>query len=214
MDRRISRVDVDGAPAGVNVYRVDCLDGGGDADRFIDRLDEAERVYALRIVDRGDRARYVLRRAARRLLLERHAAELTFSALGRPGFSTPSADDFSSASSGDLALIAFARGLRIGIDVERIRELDNVRELAAAALDTGEMADFDAAGPRGESESFLRFWTMKEAVLKAAGTGVAVPAAAMRRPDPANAWNVVSFFPGPGYVGALASGPAAASAAF
>jgi 4'-phosphopantetheinyl transferase len=72
----------------------------------------------------------------------------------------------STSRSGDRVAVALSDAGPVGIDVER-RDADPGRALAAVVLAPGEAR---AAGPGG----LLRTWVRKEAVLKAAGTGLAV----------------------------------------
>jgi 4'-phosphopantetheinyl transferase len=66
----------------------------------------------------------------------------------------------------DLVAVALSDAGPVGIDVER-RDADPGRAVAAVVLAPGEVP---APGPDG----VLRTWVRKEAVLKAAGTGLAV----------------------------------------
>lgn len=70
----------------------------------------------------------------------------------------------------DLVVVALA-GAPVGVDVERAGSADDA--LAGVALADGEQP---AAGPDG----VLRTWVRKEAVLKAAGTGLSVDPRALR----------------------------------
>ncbi|WP_249669494.1 4'-phosphopantetheinyl transferase family protein [Cellulomonas hominis] len=72
----------------------------------------------------------------------------------------------STSRTGDRVAVALSDAGPVGIDVER-RDADPGRTLAAVALAPGETP---AAGPDG----LLRTWVRKEAVLKAAGTGLTV----------------------------------------
>jgi 4'-phosphopantetheinyl transferase len=73
----------------------------------------------------------------------------------------------------DLVVVALA-GLLVGVDVERAGSADDA--LAGVALADGEQP---AAGPDG----VLRTWVRKEAVLKAAGTGLSVDPRTLRVSD-------------------------------
>ena len=137
----------------------------------------------------------------------------------------------------DLAAVAVARGVEVGIDVERVggrrRVLPSVlapEEAASVAAAGGsgplraEGAEEDAAN--GRLAAFLRAWTRKEAFLKGVGCGLSVEPALvavadrgprdgpllLRAPaelgDPA-AWRLVDLDVGPQHVGALAVAAAA-----
>jgi 4'-phosphopantetheinyl transferase len=80
---------------------------------------------------------------------------------------------FSWSHSGDVALLAVARGLtQLGVDVERVRPRSRVLELAARFFDAGETDLLRALPEREQLGAFLDLWTAKESVLKAHGGGL------------------------------------------
>jgi 4'-phosphopantetheinyl transferase len=94
---------------------------------------------------------------------------------GRPELAEPSqrALQFNWSHSGNAALIAVARGVAPGIDLERVRPRAHAMQLARRFFHPEEVAAL-AALPASEQEAaFLQLWTGKEAVLKATGRGIA-----------------------------------------
>jgi len=81
--------------------------------------------------------------------------------------------EFSVSHSGGLALYAFARGVRIGVDVERIRPMRDVRGLAERVLSRAEFDAFERLDAPERARAFFATWTRKEAFVKARGTGIA-----------------------------------------
>jgi 4'-phosphopantetheinyl transferase len=79
---------------------------------------------------------------------------------------------FNVAHSGDLALIAFALGAPIGVDVERLRTMRLAVPMAQRYFHPAETMTIESAPESQRGAAFLRCWTMKEAVLKATGTGL------------------------------------------
>jgi 4'-phosphopantetheinyl transferase len=71
-----------------------------------------------------------------------------------------------------LALIALARRT-IGIDVERIRPIENAEGLIGRFFSKLEQETFLSLEPAKRPAGFFRGWTCKEAVIKAAGLSVA-----------------------------------------
>ena len=61
----------------------------------------------------------------------------------------------------------------VGVDVERLRPLPDRDALARTALSAGERQALDALPAELRDAQLLRFWTRKEAVAKALGTGLA-----------------------------------------
>ena len=74
-----------------------------------------------------------------------------------------------------MALYAFTLDCEIGIDVEKIRELNDAESIAARFFSTGELSDLRSVPPCGRALAFFRCWTRKEAYVKATGEGLAVP---------------------------------------
>ncbi|MFC4497739.1 4'-phosphopantetheinyl transferase family protein [Streptomyces ovatisporus] len=92
---------------------------------------------------------------------------------GRPRISSPVTGlEFSLSRTGPHWALAVTAGERVGIDIEcgAGRAVDGAAEVA---LSDGELARLRAVEhAAGRREFFLRAWTRKEAVLKAAGTGI------------------------------------------
>lgn len=118
-------------------------------------------------------ARLLLRHGLRMLGLDAHAGLEGWrrTASGRPYLEGCPAD-ISVSHSGDRVAVALGRDCRLGIDVELDRPLDPA--MFAFLLTPGEQARIAAAGEGGTRE-FLRCWSLREAVLKADGSGFLVP---------------------------------------
>lgn len=81
--------------------------------------------------------------------------------------------DFSLAHSGDVALVAVARGREVGVDVELLRAGTESWSLSSHALTHSERARLQGLPMAQRSGAFLSMWTRKEALLKAVGVGLA-----------------------------------------
>lgn len=71
-----------------------------------------------------------------------------------------------------LALIAATRVGPVGVDVERVREDLETLDLSRRYFARREVDALVALDPRARARAFVRLWTRKEAVLKAAGRGL------------------------------------------
>lgn len=102
---------------------------------------------------------------------------LAETAAGRPHLAVPwGGVDISCATAGDFGLVAVARNIRIGIDVETVRAWK--ADVAAEGwLSPSEVELVRELSPDGRAEGATRAWTRKEAVLKAVGCGLALPPA-------------------------------------
>ena len=93
---------------------------------------------------------------------------------GRPAIVEPETDlRFSASHSGGTTLLALARGLDVGVDAERTdRDVTDWR-LWAQALTASELARLPVMRS-ARNLALLEAWVAKEAILKAAGVGLAV----------------------------------------
>jgi 4'-phosphopantetheinyl transferase len=129
---------------------------------------------------------------------------------GKPFVSNPF---FNVSHSGDVAVFAFSRYREVGIDVERIDPNFRVDQLPEYFLSVAEVAALRALPANLQTEAFFRCWTRKEAYVKAVGLGLSIPLASFEvtlEPNgPARflrggeGWEIESFTPCLGYVGAL-----------
>jgi 4'-phosphopantetheinyl transferase len=71
-------------------------------------------------------------------------------------------------------LVAIASAGDVGVDVEVLGRDITDWELVEQALTKGERDRLQALPDGERTESFLRSWTRKEAILKAAGTGLGI----------------------------------------
>jgi len=131
-----------------------------------------------------DRNQFIVSRGTLRTLLGWYLnlspEELRFasSAYGRPGLAaeTPARTlDFNVSHSGELALLAFAHGRKIGIDVEKVRRDFATSEIAERFFSTAERAALRELPHEQRHEAFFRCWTRKEAFIKALGEGLSHP---------------------------------------
>ena len=79
---------------------------------------------------------------------------------------------FNLSHSGDVLLVALARGREVGIDVERIDTCFDWDQLARTYFSTGERAAVARQTGRARMLSCFEIWTRKEALLKAIGSGI------------------------------------------
>jgi len=80
--------------------------------------------------------------------------------------------DFNWSHSGEHALIAIARGISPGIDIERRRPQPRALPIARRFFGSDEADALAALPEEARDAAFLEAWTAKEAVLKAHGRGI------------------------------------------
>ena len=143
-------------------------------------LSTDERARAARFVFEKDRRRFVTGRAVLRTLLGRSlgrpAAGLSFryGTQGKPMLADRDLWFNVSAAAGK-ALYAVSPGRRVGVDIERIRDIAEMEAVAERAFSMTEK-DWLRARPAARRRSaFFRCWTRKEAVVKGLGAGFSMP---------------------------------------
>lgn len=94
---------------------------------------------------------------------------------GRPALAGSQRDalSFNWSHSHDQALIALARGVLPGVDLERMRAHPKAVPIARRYFSPDESAALEALPADQRDRAFLELWTAKEAVLKALGRGLA-----------------------------------------
>ena len=162
------------------VLHVDLSPRQGAQERALPWLDEAERTRWRRFKFDRPKREFALCRAALRSILCRRLAcrndQLTFGALehGKPFAlvsGQPAPVSFNVSHSGRHGLIAVAARERLGVDVEDRRPGRDFNGLAETVFGPNECAEFRLLGERDRFNKFYLLWTLKEALIKALGTG-------------------------------------------
>lgn len=163
----------------------------GSAHLVSSLLDDAERARAHRIQSPAERLRFVVGRVLVRRVLGAYLDVAPENVVvsrrcrhcgcerGKPRvMAIGPAPSFSLSHSGRWVGVAVAHA-DVGLDIEAVRPGLYGPELATTVLSPGEQADFDRTPPGDRPAAFLRYWTRKEAILKATGHGLSVAPAAV-----------------------------------
>jgi 4'-phosphopantetheinyl transferase len=170
-----------------------------------------------------DRQHFVVARGILRQLLAgylgRSPADLAFAYQnrGKPYLVPGRADRplaFNVSHSHGLALLAFAPGGEIGVDLERIRPDIPSAEIASRFFAPREVVELESLPPSQRPEAFFLCWTRKEAYIKALGEGLQIPLTSFRvslspgqpailESADASRWTLCSLSPAPDYSAAL-----------
>ena len=208
----------------------------GDIARWRKHLasDELERMS--RFMFAKDQERYTICKSRVRRILGWYlgipAQDVVFATTGRdkPILADDSAGiGFNLTHTDGLACLAVTRGEAVGVDLERVREVKD--DFIAYALNLDEYARVISLASDARQQGFFRYWTAKEAYLKATGTGlwqslktfdVEVPVVSLpgeltrgalpRVDDPSERgrnWHLYTFEATPAHIGALALVPPA-----
>ena len=210
VEERIERIE-HGMPQSIALFAVDTSQSPSEEVVAATDLDEIEQAEAARFIKPGDRSGFVFRRAARHYLCTTlGVGELRYDRNGRP-LADGDWPGVSFSSDDGCALLAFSRDFVIGVDIERLRPIDDIDGLARLSFSDAERKLLDAAPVALRDERFLEIWTLKEAWLKGRGLGLTdevtrqctVRAVAEQSFDAAR-WQMSRVAVRPGYVAALA----------
>ena len=165
---------------GTLILHVDLRPDEDRERRALSLLDDDERRRWDRFLVQGAQRRFSLCRAALRInLCERLACandELSFGYLehGKPFATvkgTPSAVSFNVSHSGLHGLIGFAEHDGLGVDLEERAPDRNFDGIGSSVYGPAEQRALTAANGRRKADLFYRLWSLKEALIKALGTG-------------------------------------------
>ncbi len=185
-------------------------------------LERAERFRFPRL-----RRRFLLAHGCLRALLARYLnipgtmVQFGYQTRGKPFVRAPATElRFNQSDSGDLAAFAFTLGCELGVDIEAVRHVPNMEDIAARFFSRPEVVDLFSLPPADRRQAFYSAWTRKEAYIKAVGDGLQIPldtfSVTLRpgdearlihiRDDPRAAldWQLHAFDPAEGFLGALA----------
>jgi 4'-phosphopantetheinyl transferase len=207
----------------VHVWRANLHCEEAALHRFAATLASDEMARANRFYFQRDRNSHIAARGILRELLgqylNRSPSELVFDygSFGKPSLRPDTPEpfvQFNVSHSHGLALLAFATGRQLGVDVERIRPDIAAEEIAERYFSPIEVAELNALPPSLRAEGFFLCWTRKEAYVKARGEGLQIPLKSFHvsvtpshlerlHSADSNRWSLHSLRPSPDSVGAV-----------
>lgn len=163
----------------VDVLLVRASEPGCIPAELLSTLAPEELIRANRFLRPRDRWLFVLGRVLlRRALRNRFGianAQFRLTANGRPELS-PACDDvdFNLSHTQGCVACALGHGCAVGIDVEREDRAVDVESITGTYFAPSEREILAHAGPARSHDIFMRLWTLKEAMAKAAGQGLSL----------------------------------------
>jgi 4'-phosphopantetheinyl transferase len=83
--------------------------------------------------------------------------------------------EFNLSHSGNFIAIAFARGHSVGVDIELVRPMDDLEEIARQHFSDVEFAELSQLPQARRVKEFFKKWVQKEAIAKGIGLGLLLP---------------------------------------
>ncbi|SPE26046.1 4'-phosphopantetheinyl transferase [Candidatus Sulfopaludibacter sp. SbA3] len=141
-------------------------------------------------------------RAMRSILRSLTSSELIFAIgeNGKPYLASVPEVKFNLSRSKGMAAVAAARGIEVGVDIERLRPLTDYMGIAERFLPPTAAAEFAAVFQPDPEREFFRRWTRTEAVLKATGEGLMGAGKEVE-----GEWTIAEIAAGPHYAAAVAA---------
>jgi 4'-phosphopantetheinyl transferase len=214
----------------VHVWRANLNQSASTVRALYEVLQTDERLRADRFHFRRDREHFTVARGVLRQILGGYLGSapeqirFAYNQYGKPALAGAAADDdslsFNVSHSKGIALYAIAKGRRVGLDIEHLREDFDTVALAERFFSRSEVTTLSELPAGQQTVAFFNCWTRKEAYIKALGEGLSHPldrfsvslapgerAALLStddNPQEASQWSLVELSPGDGYVAALA----------
>lgn len=153
--------------------------------RYLDLLNPEEKVQQKRFLRPSDRHRYLITRALIRTTLSKYLPRppkdwrFVFNQYGKPSIDPAQQDiplSFNISHSKDMIVCLVGLDLELGVDVEMITRKVSFEMLAEYNFAKGEALHIAShTTDEQKREHFFRYWTLKEAYIKARGMGLALP---------------------------------------
>ena len=213
------------------IWTADLEPGAAAIDRLVPLLSADERERAGRFHFRRDAMRWIAARATLREILGRclhedpRALAFTYGDKGKPALAAPAGGldlQFSLAHSAHLAVYGVTVDCPVGVDVERLRPLTDMDQIAERTFSRQECTALRGLPVAARPAGFFNCWTRKEAYIKAVGLGLSYPLerfsvslapgaparleAVEIEPAHVEAWMMAALAPRSGFVGAVVVG--------
>lgn len=171
------------APSEIDIWLVDDRDVADSVllDAYRDLLSPEETGRHQRLIFTRHRHQFLVSRALVRCVLagylgvEPAAIEFSHNEHGKPRLVADTRLQFNLSHSNGLIALAITQQAPVGIDVEYLSRQADIMKLAARYFSTDENMAIARLPASALNQRFYDLWTLKEAYLKACGTGLATP---------------------------------------
>ena len=151
-----------------------------EREHFYSLLSEDEKVCAGKFYFEKARDYFIAGRGLLRILLGEYLGlkpagiQFNYEPQGKP-ILTGESFQFNISHSEGMGVFAFCLNHRVGVDVEHIRPLVNMDDLAKKFFTANESALISSLVGEEKQNIFYMIWTCKESCLKASGAGMSIP---------------------------------------
>ncbi len=150
----------------------------------IQMLPDSERKKAKRFHFEIHQTRYIKSHYLLRTLLgmyrdiDFYDQEFHINKHGKPSLKNAHTEDsiyFNMSNSESSCICVFRQQGDIGVDIERIHDLPDMDRIVERFFSSAEREIFRSLPGQSRKQTFFRYWTRKEALLKAMGVGLSIP---------------------------------------
>lgn len=164
-------------------------------DKFINQIPKQIRKKILKISRIEDRLRKIsswilMEKALLKWNINIRRTDLQIGKFGRPYIINSSGIDFNLSHSGNLIILAITSFGKVGIDVERIENID-LSEFKNVMSSDQWTSIYNSINPLAR---FYEFWTIKESSIKCDGRGLQIPLQLIEISNETTTWETISLF--------------------
>ncbi len=167
-------------PGKVHIWHIALQQPEALVEQLASTLSPDERARAARFHFPRDKRRSIVARGSLRAILSGYTGvpvnllEFSYSPKGKPSLAQPEHAHiyFNLSHSDELALYAFTLDSEIGVDVEKMRVLEDARQIALSFFSEREYDSLLQVSGEELYHTFFTYWTRKEAYIKGSGEGL------------------------------------------
>jgi 4'-phosphopantetheinyl transferase len=141
--------------------------------------DKSERFRLEIIKTRYTKCHFLLRKLLGQYLgVDFYHKEFNYNEYGKPSLKNEKDNNliyFNSSDSENICVFAFTKYGDVGIDVEKIHDLSDMGGIAESFFSSSEIKKLCSLPEHSKKNTFFKYWTRKEALLKAMGVGLSYP---------------------------------------